>query len=80
MTHFYAINLLGWPAMLLLAWAISFNRKQFPWRTVIWGLGLQFMLAVLVLAVAAFGLVGRDQSVDGLNYRLQSLFPAVSSP
>ena len=49
MTHFYAINLLGWPAMLLLAWAISFNRKQFPWRTVIWGLGLQFMLAVLVL-------------------------------
>jgi len=49
MTHFYAINLIGWPAMLLLAWAISYNRKQFPWRTVIWGLGLQFMLAVLVL-------------------------------
>jgi len=45
------ISLLGWPAMLLLAWAVSYNRKKFPWRTVIWGLGLQFTLAVLILAV-----------------------------
>ena len=43
------ISLLGWPAMLLLAWAVSYNRKKFPWRTVIWGLGLQFTLAVLIL-------------------------------
>src|SRR5664279_2841822 len=43
------ISLLGWRAMLLLAWAISYNRKKFPWRTVIWGLGLQFTLAVLIL-------------------------------
>ena len=43
------INLLGWPAMLLLAWAISYHRKQFPWRTVIWGLGLQFALALMIL-------------------------------
>ena len=43
------ISLLGWPAMLLLAWAISYNRKKFPWRTVIWGLGLQFTLALLIL-------------------------------
>ena len=43
------ISLLGWPAMLLLAWAISYNRKNFPWRTVIWGLGLQFTLALLIL-------------------------------
>ena len=35
--------------MLLLAWAISYNRKMFPWRTVIWGLGLQLTLAILVL-------------------------------
>ncbi len=39
------ISLLGWPAMLLLAWAVSYNRKKFPWRTVLWGLGLQFTLA-----------------------------------
>ncbi len=47
--HFNPLNLIGWPAMLLLAWAISYNRKQFPWRTVIWGLGLQFSLALLIL-------------------------------
>ncbi len=43
------MNLLGWVAMLLLAWAVSYNRKNFPWRTVIWGLGLQLTLAVLIL-------------------------------
>jgi len=42
-------NLLGWVAMLLLAWGVSYNRKIFPWRTVLWGLGLQFVLAVLIL-------------------------------
>ena len=42
-------NLLGWLAMLLLAWGISYNRRNFPWRTVLWGLGLQFVLAVLIL-------------------------------
>ena len=31
--HF--VNLLGWVAMLLFAWAVSYNRKSFPWRTVI---------------------------------------------
>jgi CNT family concentrative nucleoside transporter len=42
-------SLFGWVTMLLLAWAISYNRKKFPWRTVLWGLGLQFSLAILVL-------------------------------
>ncbi len=35
--------------MLGFAWLISFNRKLFPWRTVIWGVGLQFCLALLIL-------------------------------
>ncbi|MDR3455990.1 MAG: nucleoside transporter C-terminal domain-containing protein [Verrucomicrobiae bacterium] len=43
------ISLVGWLTMLLVAWAISFNRKNFPWRTVIWGTGLQLALAILVL-------------------------------
>jgi concentrative nucleoside transporter, CNT family len=43
------ISLLGWFAMIAAAWAISTNRKLFPWRTVVWGLGLQFTLAVLIL-------------------------------
>src|SRR5277367_4931976 len=43
------ISLLGWLVMVAVAWAISYNRKLFPWRTVIWGIGLQFTLAVLIL-------------------------------
>jgi CNT family concentrative nucleoside transporter len=43
------ISLLGWLAMISIAWAISYNRKLFPWRTVIWGIGLQFTLALLIL-------------------------------
>jgi CNT family concentrative nucleoside transporter len=43
------ISFLGWFTMIAAAWAISYNRKLFPWRTVAWGLGLQFTLAVLIL-------------------------------
>jgi CNT family concentrative nucleoside transporter len=43
------ISLFGWLTMIAAAWAISFNRKKFPWRTVIWGIGLQFLLALLIL-------------------------------
>ncbi len=43
------ISLLGWIVMLGFAWMISFNRKLFPWRTAICGVGLQFCLALLVL-------------------------------
>jgi len=49
MTHLHFANLLGWVAMLLLAWGISYNRSRFPWRTVLWGLGLQCTLAILIL-------------------------------
>ncbi len=43
------ISLLGWFTMIAVAWVISYNRKLFPWRTVIWGVGLQFTLALLIL-------------------------------
>ena len=49
MSHLHFASLLGWVAMLLLAWGISYNRSHFPWRTVLWGLGLQCTLAVLIL-------------------------------
>ena len=45
----HLISLAGWFAMVLFAWLISYNRKLFPWRTVIWGIGLQFILALLIL-------------------------------
>ncbi len=43
------ISLFGWVTMVCIAWMISLNRKKFPWRTVLWGIGLQFALALLIL-------------------------------
>lgn len=40
---------LGIVVFVTLAWSISTDRRQFPWRIVIGGLLLQFTLAVLVL-------------------------------
>jgi CNT family concentrative nucleoside transporter len=42
-------GILGILAVLLAAWLGSTNRKHIRWRTVIWGLGLQFCFAFLVL-------------------------------
>ena len=47
------ISFCGWLTMLSVAWAISYNRKKFPWRTVLWGIGLQFSLALLILNTQA---------------------------
>ena len=43
------ISLLGLVTLVALAWACSTNRRRFPWRTVLTGLGLQFILAVFIL-------------------------------
>ena len=43
------VSVVGWFAMIAVAWAISYNRKLFPWRTVVWAIGLQFALALLIL-------------------------------
>lgn len=39
----------GVVVFVALAWVLSHNRRVFPWRTVLWGLGLQFIFAVLIL-------------------------------
>ena len=57
------LSLLGMAAFIGVAWVCSLNRKQFPWRTVLSGLGLQFAFAVLILKTDAgrtvFGLAQR---------------------
>ncbi len=57
------ISLFGLVAMIAFAWALSYNRKLFPWRTVVWGLLLQFAFAVLILKTsggqAIFDFTGR---------------------
>ena len=42
-------GVLGILAVLLAAWLGSTNRKQIRWRTIAWGLGLQFSFAFFVL-------------------------------
>lgn len=43
------LSLLGLAGFLAVAWAISENRKKFPWRTVLTGVGLQFLFGFLIL-------------------------------
>ena len=43
------ISLLGLAAFIALGWLLSNNRRRFPWRTVLWGLGLQFAFAIFIL-------------------------------
>lgn len=43
------IGLLGIVVLIGLAWVISENKKAFPWRLAAGGVGLQFVLAVLLL-------------------------------
>ena len=47
------ISLLGLVVFIGIAWAISANRKKFPWRAVLGGIGLQFTFAVLILKTSA---------------------------
>ncbi len=41
--------MLGVLVVLSLAWAMSSHKRRVPWRVVVWGMGLQLGLAVLVL-------------------------------
>jgi len=43
------VSALGMVALIALAWAFSQRRDRFPWRPVLWGLLLQFILGVLIL-------------------------------
>ena len=42
-------GLLGVVLLTVGAWALSVNRRRIPWRIVLWGLGLQFIFALLIL-------------------------------
>ena len=58
--------LIGIIALLALAWALSVNRRAFPWRVAAVGIALQFALAVMLLKAPgsqlAFAWIG-----DGVN-------------
>jgi CNT family concentrative nucleoside transporter len=63
------LSAFGIVVILLVTWAISSNRKLFPWRTVIWGMILQFVFAIFILKTP-IGLrlfQGAQVVVDQLN-------------
>jgi concentrative nucleoside transporter, CNT family len=63
------ISAIGLVVIILLGWALSVNRKAFPWRTVIWGMVLQFVFALFILKTPV-GLrlfQGAQVVVDQLN-------------
>lgn len=45
-------SLLGIVVFILFAWLISVNRRAVDWRVIAWGLGLQFVFALLILKTA----------------------------
>ena len=63
------ISALGLVALLACAWVLSNNRKRFPWRTVFWGMALQFAFAIFILKTP-IGLrlfQGAQVAMDKLN-------------
>lgn len=43
-------SILGIPILILVGWLVlSTDRRHFPWRVVIWGVGLQFLFAAVIL-------------------------------
>ncbi len=47
-------SLFGLMIFVAIAWGFSENRKHFPWKLVVTGLFLQFMIALLLLKLPAF--------------------------
>lgn len=53
---------IGFFTFACLAWLFSAHRRMIPWKTVVWGLGLQLLIGLLV-----FRLPGSRQMFLGLN-------------
>ncbi len=66
-------GILGILAVLLVAWLGSTDRKRIRWRTVAWGLGLQFFFAFLVLRFS-FGQRVMTWAGDVVNNMLAATF------
>ena len=52
------LSLIGLVVLLGLAWAMSYHRGRVPWRTVVWGLGLQFVFALIILKQDVWSFIG----------------------
>jgi len=51
-------GLLGIVVILFITYLCSSDRKNIPWKTVAWGLGLQIVFAVCILGIPRYGVPG----------------------
>jgi concentrative nucleoside transporter, CNT family len=70
-------GVLGLLTMLVLAWVFSTNRRAIRWRTVLWGLSLQLVFAVLVMRFT-FGERALAAAGDGVTRMLNNAFAGSS--
>jgi len=52
------VSLLGLVTLLALAWALSVHRRDVKLRPIFWGLGLQFLFALIILREDVWSFVG----------------------
>lgn len=70
----HLISLLGFFALAGIAWLFSAHRRQIQWRPIVWGLGLQLVIGLLV-----FRLPGSRQLFLKLNDAVLSVLDASKS-
>ena len=67
------MGLLGLLTMMLLAYAFSTNRRAIRLKTILWGLGLQFVFALIILRLEA-GRAAIRTAGDAINRLLEYSF------
>ena len=71
MTRF--VPLLGMLAILIAAFLLSSNRRAIRWRIVVWGLGLQLLVAIFVLRTST-GFTAMDRASQAVVWVLNFAF------
>lgn len=64
------LPILGVAVLIGIAWAVSTNRRRFPWRVVAWSLALQLAFALLVLK-SSVGTAALSAVADAVDLALQ---------
>ena len=52
------ISFLGVIVLLGIAWIISYDRQNIPYKIIIWGIGLQFVFALIILREDIWSFIG----------------------
>ncbi|MBS0016212.1 MAG: nucleoside:proton symporter [Arthrospira sp. SH-MAG29] len=63
------ISLLGIAGLCFIAWLTSENKRVIPWNVIIWGIGLQMAIGLIVFVLGS-------QLVEGLSTLLNSILDA----